>query len=242
MSINQYNPRSRYRHRSIQRFNKAIFFCSVLAGCFALGFFIGGQNAVVQNGTLKMEVEDMTGKIKSLQDELTTVRAESQTSASRYEQLKTQYEKDFPSDGPMRDIVEMVRKQIADGMDPDRLAFVLRSARPPRNCSDPSSKRFMIKTPAYKGSDSLVTVGEGAVVITGIGDSAQSREGHLESWFDPTQPVHLTFKSANGDVEKKSGVLPIQHSMISKGREYRFTLSEGEKSFVKVTFDSCDYP
>jgi hypothetical protein len=30
--------------------------------------------------------------------------------------------------------------------------------------------------------------------------------------------------------------------MIAAGREYRFTLSEGEKSFIKVTFDSCDYP
>ena len=242
MALGQYNPRNRYRDRAIQRFNKTIFVLAAMAGFFALGFFIGGQNAVVQNGTLKLELSDKDARLKTLQDELTTVRAEAQTASSRLEQLKTQYEKDIPQDGPMREIIDMVKSQLDDGMAPDRLTFVLRSARPPRNCSDPSSKRFIIKTPAYKGSESVVTVGEGAVIVSGIGASARTREGQMESWFDPTQSINVTFKTSSGDIEKKSGVLPIQHSIISNGKEYRFTLAEGEKSFVKVTFDSCDYP
>jgi hypothetical protein len=242
MAIGQYNPRNRYRDRAIQRFNKGILFFVAMAACFGFGFFIGGQNAVVQNGTLKMEVEDMSGKLETLQDELTTVRAEAQTATSRLEQLKSIYEKEMPQEGPLREIVEMVRQQIADGMAPERLAFVLKSARPPRNCSDPSSKRFIIKTPAYKGAESIVTVGEGAVVISGKGSSAKTRDGQLESWYDPTQPVDLIFKTSGGETESKSGLLPFQHSIISKGKEYRFTIAEGEKSFVKVTFDSCDYP
>lgn len=242
MSIGQYNPKARYRDRAIQRFNKALLVCVLTGAAFTAGFFIGGQNAVVNNGTLKLEIEDLNGRLKTLQDQLTTVRAEAQTSASRLEQLKSQYEKDLPQDGPMRDIIEMVKKQIDDGMAPDRLAFVIRSARPPRNCSDPTSKRFMIKTPAYKGSDSVVSVGEGAVVISGAGASSKSRVGQVESWFDPTQAIHVTFKTSTGETETKSGVLPLQHSVIAGGKEYRFTLTEGEKSFVKVTFDSCDYP
>lgn len=242
MAIGQYNPRNRYRDRAIQRFNKAVFIFVMMAGCFILGFFIGGQNAVVQNGTLKLELADKEERLKTTQDELTSIRAEAQTATSRFEQLKAQYEKDIPQEGPMRDIIDMVKKQINDGMAPDRLAFVLRSARPPRNCSDPSSKRFIIKTPAYKGSESVVTVGEGAVTVSGVGASARSRDGQMESWFDPTQSVNVMFKTSAGDTEKKTGVLPFQHSVISNGKEYRFTLAEGEKSFVKVTFDSCDYP
>lgn len=242
MAIGQYNPRNRYRDRSVRRFNKALLFATVMGGFFALGFFIGGQNAVVQNGTLKMELADRDDRLKTMQDELTTVRAEAQTATSRLEQLKTQYEKDIPQEGPMREIVDMVRKQIDDGMAADRLAFVIRSARPPRNCSDPTSKRFIIKTPAYKGADSIVAVGEGAVVVSGVGASARSRDGQMESWFDPTQPVNVTFKTSSGESERKSGLLPFQHSVIASGKEYRFTLAEGEKSFVKVTFDSCDYP
>lgn len=242
MVIGQYNPRNRYRDRSIRRFNKVLFSLAMMGGFFALGFFIGGQNAVVQNGTLKLDIADKDIKLKALQDELTTVRAEAQTSTSRLEQLRSQYEKDMPQEGPMREIVDMVRKQIEDGMAADRLAFVIRSARPPRNCSDPSTKRFIIKTPAYKGSESVVSVGEGAVIVSGIGASARSRAGQLESWFDPTQPVNVTFKTSNGEAENKKGTLPFQHSIIASGKEYRFTLAEGEKSFVKVTFDSCDYP
>lgn len=242
MAIGQYNPRNRYRDRAVQRFNKTVLTLAFMAGCFGFGFFLGQQNAVVQNGTLKMEVSDLTTRLKASQDELTSVRAEAQTATSRLEQLRSQYEKDMPQDGPMREIVDMIRKQIEDGMAPDRLAFVIRSARPPRNCSDPSSKRFIIKTPAYKGADSVVSVGEGAVVVSGVGVSAKSRDGQLESWFDPTQSVNVTFKTSNGDVENKGGVLPFQHSIIANGKEYRFTLTEGEKSFVKVTFDSCDYP
>jgi hypothetical protein len=242
MMIGQYNPKARYRERAIQRLNKVLLWAFLMGVSFVFGFFMGGQNAVVQNGTLKLEVDEMTSRLKTLQDELTTVRAEAQTATSRFEQLKSQYEKDIPQDGPMREIVDMVRKQISDGMAPDRLAFVLRSARPPRNCSDPASKRFIIRTPAYKGSDSVVTVGEGAVVISGTGASAKTRNGQLESWFDPTQNIELIFKNANGETEAKIGTLPFQHSVISGGKEYRFTLAEGEKSFVKVTFDSCDYP
>lgn len=129
--IGQYNPKARYRERAIQRLNKVLLWGFLMGVSFVFGFFMGGQNAVVQNGTLKLEVDEMTSRLKTLQDELTTVRAEAQTATSRFEQLKSQYEKDIPQDGPMREIVDMVRKQISDGMAPDRLAFVLRSARPP---------------------------------------------------------------------------------------------------------------
>lgn len=242
MALGNYNPRNRYRDRAIQRFNKTILGCVVLGGCFGLGYYVGQENSVIQNGTLKMEISDMSSRLKTAQDELTAVRAEAKTATSRLEQLRSQYEKDMPQDGPMREIVDMVRKQIEDGMAADRLAFVIRSARPPRNCSDPSTKRFMIKTPAYKGADSTVSVGEGAVIVSGTGPSAKNRQGQMESWFDPTQSVNVVFKTSSGEAENKSGVLPFQHSVIASGKEYRFTLAEGEKSFVKVTFDSCDYP
>lgn len=242
MSYSSYNPRSRYRDRAVKRLNMTILVLIAMGACFGFGFFVGGQHAVVNNGTLKLEVEDLSKRLEETENELTTVRADSQTAVSRYEQLKAQYEKEMPGEGPLREIVEQVRQQIKDGMAPERLAFVLRSARPPRNCSDPTSKRFIIKTPVYKGADSVVSAGEGAVTVVGSGSSARTRDGKVESWFDPTQTVHLTFKTADGEIEKRSGVLPIQHSIISKGKEYRFTMAEGEKSFVKVTYDSCDYP
>jgi hypothetical protein len=240
--LRQYNPKNRYRERAVKRLNKTLLSFVLAGGCLTFGFYMGQQNAIVQNGTLKMELADRETKFKALQDELTTVRAEAQTATSRLEQLKTQYEKDIPQDGGVREIFDMIRKQIDAGMAPERLATIIRSTRPPRNCSDPTNKRFIIKTPVYKGAESTVSVGEGAVIVSGTGASAKNREGGMESWFDPTQPVKLTFKTSSGEVEEKSGLLPLQQSVIANGKEYRFSMAESEKSFVKVTFDSCDYP
>lgn len=242
MSLSSYNPKDRYRERAVKRFNRTLLILFLMGGCAATGYVAGKKNAGMEQGTLKKDIEARETQLKNLQNELTSVRAEAKTATSRLELLRAQYEKDLPQGGPTREIFEMVRKQIEDGMEPDRLAFVIRSARPPSNCTDPSSKRFVIRTPAYNGPSSTVSVGEGTVTISGTGQSARGRDGQAEAWFDPTQKITVTFKTSDGQNEEKSGTLPMQHSVIAAGREYRFTLAEGEKSFVKVTFDSCDYP
>lgn len=242
MTIGRYNPRSRYRERHAKRMN-AILMTVAVTVCFGgLGFWMGRQHAVFQIESLKKDAESAQADAKRLQDELIKVRAESQTASSRLDQLQAQFDQELPAEGPTRALVQLVKKQLDEGMSPERLAFVIRSARPPRNCTDPSTKRFMVKTPAYSGPDSAAVIGEGAVNVSGIGASSRNKDGQLEAWFDPTQPVTVSFKTVAGETEKKNGTLPLQHSLIAAGREYRFTLSEGEKSFIKVTYDSCDYP
>lgn len=242
MSIGRYNPHSRYKQRAANRVNRIVMTLLMLAALMGFGFWMGRQHAVFQIESLKKDAENARADADKMQDELIKVRAESQTANSRFQQLQTQYEQDLPAEGPTRELVQMLRKQLEDGMSPDRLALLIRSARPPRNCSDPSTKRFMVKTPAYTGPDSAAAIGEGAVTVSGIGASSRNNDGQQEAWYDPSQPVTVTFKIAGAELEKKTGTLPLQHSLIAAGREYRFTLSEGEKSFIKVTFDSCDYP
>lgn len=242
MTIGRYNPRSRYRERASKRMNMVVI-SALLAGSFiGFGFWMGRQHAVFQIESLKKETDRAVADAKTMQDELTKVRADAQTANSRLEQLQQQYDQELPKEGPVRELVQLVNKQLQAGMSPDRLSFVIRSVRPPRNCSDPQTKRFMVRTPAYNGPDSVASIGEGAIGVSGIGASARNKQGQMEAWYDPTQPVTVTFKGAGGEIERKTGNLPLQHSQIAGGREYRFTLSEGEKSFIKVTFDSCDYP
>lgn len=242
MTIGHYNPRARYRERASKRMQTTIVSLCIAAALMAFGFWLGRQHVVFQIASLKKEAESARADAKKMQEELVKVRADAQTTGSRLEKLQQQYDADLPEQGPTRVLVQMVREQLESGMSAERLAFVIRSARPPRNCSDPSTKRFMVKTPAYSGPDSAASIGEGAVVVSGIGASSRNKQGQLEAWFDPTQSVTVTFKTSSGESERKVGNLPLQHSLIAAGREYRFTLSEGEKSFIKVTFDSCDYP
>lgn len=242
MTLGRYNPRSRYRERAARRTHMMMLTLLGVAALIGFGFWAGRQHVAFQVESLKKEAQSARSDAKKMQDELVKVRAESQTANSRLEQLQSQYQQELPEQGPLRALVDLVRQQLAEGMPPERLAFLIKSARPPRNCTDPSSKRFMVKTPAYSGPDSAAAIGEGAVSISGIGSASRNKDGALEAWFDPSQQVTVSFKVSGGETEKKTAVLPFQHSLIASGREYRFTLSEGEKSFIKVTFDSCDYP
>ena len=127
------------------------------------------------------------------------------------------------------------------GKDPDRLAFFIRSARPPTGCVDPDSKRFVISTQANNAPKSLVKIADGAVEISGNGISAKNEEGKAEAWYDPAQKVEIFFKH-DEKIEKRKGVLPLRYAVVVKDREYRFTIEPGAKSFAKVTYDSCSYP
>jgi hypothetical protein len=169
----------------------------------------------------------------------------------RYEQLQETFQEAIPN-GSMQSIIELVHKQLEEGMDPQRLEFVIRSARPPRNCTEPETRRFVISTPANKAAESRIEIAEAGISITGAGESARSDKGQPEAWFDSAKPVKLVFTVKGGKqkedgttedlVEQKSGVMPIRHTLVSGLKEYRFSIEEGARSFARVTFDSCDYP
>lgn len=238
--IVDYDPSARYKQRSMQRMVSFFIFLAVVVVSAFIGFWLGGQSAAEQVIKLRNQNETLKTEHDSLQDTVTELRAEAQTANTRYEQVKREYSELIP-EGPMQDLVALVRSQLDKGMDPQRLAFFIRSARPPTDCRDPDTKRFVVSTPAYNGPDSIAAVADGQVRVSAEGSSARNAQGKPEAWFDPAQSVTVTFNTPTGKDVKK-GVLPIQHSVVAGGREYRFTIEEGSRSFAKVVFDSCAYP
>ncbi len=238
--LNDYNPHSRYRERAMQRVSNAIAMIIVIIMSTGVGLWFGKQYAATNQISLQEQVEGLTKQNTELQENVTELRAEAQTANTRYEQIRAEYESQIP-EGPMQDIIKLIREQLGQGMAPERLAFLIRSARPPTGCTEPETKRFVVTTPAYQGPDSAVTVADGHVLVTATGVSAKNDKGAPEAWYDPAQSVTVKFKS--GEVaESKSGTLPLRHSVIVDNREYRFTVEEGSRSFAKVVFDSCAYP
>lgn len=240
MSLNSYNPSSRYRQRSIQKMTGMISMVLVIILSASVGFWMGKQYAAEYEISLREQVRRVTEERETLQQNVTELRAEAQTANTRYEQLLADYNTQIP-EGPMQDLTRLLREQVEQGMDPDRLAFAIKSARPPTDCSEPETRRFIVITPTYSGPDSAVSVADGAIMINGRGVSAQNKDGRPEAWFDPAQPVEISF-IAGGETEVKKGTFPMRHSIIANGREYRFTVEEGAKSFAKIVFDSCAYP
>lgn len=240
MRINSYNPSARYKERAAQRTASTVGMLIVIGLATSVGFWVGKQYGVEQNISLKEQAESLGKERDTLLKNLTELRAEAQTANTRYEQIKAEYNAVLP-EGPMQDLTRLVREQLTQGMAPERLAFVIKSARPPTGCTDPETKRFIVSTPNYTGPESSASVADGTVIIKAKGESASSANGQPEAWFDPAKPVNVTFSSSQGQ-EVKTGNFPIRHSVIAGGREFRFTVEEGAKSFVKVTYDSCSYP
>jgi cell division protein FtsB len=240
MSLSNYNPHMRYKERAAQRTVRFFTMLCIVLFSASVGFWLGKQYAAEQILSLREQISGLTKQSNLLQDSVTELRAEAQTANTRYEQLRAEFDAQMP-EGPMRDLAALIRGQIEQGMDPGRLSFLIRSARPPSDCTEPETKRFVVSTPAYNGPASAVSVAEGAIVITGSGLSAKNERGRPEAWFDPAQPVRIIFKSKQMR-EVKKGPLPIKYSMIAGDREYRFTVEAGARSFAKVIFDSCAYP
>ncbi len=241
MRITPYNPQSRYRKKSANQMAAFFTVLTILGLAFGIGFWMGKQSAGHGERSLKKQLVEVRAERDTLQDTVTEARAEAQTAVARYEQLQSEYNKTVP-EGPMRDLVTMLGQQIEEGRDPKRLAFLIRSARPPRNCTEPETKRFVLTTPTYNGPGGKITLADGALVVTGSGESAVNAKGQPEAWYDPLKKVSIDFIALGGVKETKSGIMPIHHSVVVGAKEYRLTISDAAKSFAKVSFDSCDYP
>lgn len=249
MALNYYDPSSRYRDRSRRR-TKSLFMVMTYAAVFGvIGYYtrqiIHEKNQTAQDKEIvlvRAENEDLHQQIMELTTDL-------QFSVKSYDQLKRRYDEELPEEGKLRDVMDLVKLQLDSGIDADRLSFLIRSSRPPSNCTDAASKRFIVTTPSYKGEKSVANANDtlqgqesNFVKISGVGKSARSEKGTREAWFDASRSISVSFENAEGKVETKQGVLPFQHSVVSGAREFRFSIENGSKSFARVTYDVCDYP
>lgn len=207
----------------------------------ATGFWFGKESVGHNERVLKSNIKELEATNAALEESLIEQRSQAQTATTRFEQLQEQYKAVVP-EGPVQDLLTLLRKQLEEGRDPERLAFLIRSARPPRNCSEPETKRFVVSTPANAAPQSKISVADGRIVVTGLGVSAKSEQGQPEAWYDPTREVALEFYELGGNKVEKKGIFPLHYSMVVGSKEYRFTVTDGARSFAKVTFDSCDYP
>lgn len=238
---NIYNTHNRYKSRNREQFKRFLSTVLFVLLVFLLGLWLGKSNIENKTTLLASQAEERTKMIKTLEGDLIAARAGAQTVEARYQQLQDDVLKELPFDGPLRDLIEELRARLEEGVNPERLSFAIKAARPPQNCTDPQVKRFVASTPNYQGPDSQVEI-KGGVFVLGEGTSAKSDDGAPEAWYNPAKPVKITIKTQAGKSKSKKKTLPFSDTMIAGDKEYRFTFSEGTRSFVKVTYDSCDYP
>lgn len=189
------------------------------------------------------EIAELNGRIETFeaseaqrQDELARLQVTQAAAEEKAEEFRQRYE-DVAPEG-VRAIIAQARTKLDEGLSPDRLAFVISQAEEPRRCSPAETRRFIARTENYDGANTWVRFND-VLTVTGAGKAAS--DGRAE-WFNPENDVTLTFSPLGGKAQDISGRLPLQHAMVFKGREYRFTASPGPRGFIEVTADWCAYP
>lgn len=212
------------------------------AGLWAYG--TGSSLARGEEANLRAEAAQLTETLGVVQAQNIALRGALEAEQAKSADLLALYRRDVPDNETAR-IVELVRGRRAEGVPADRLAEVIRAATAQWRCTaEPVTRRFILRTPltTVPGND-VAGFANGAITVTGTGVSETDTQGRPQAWYDPSQPVTLTFNRIGGGITQDvTGKLPLFHSVVAGDTIHRFSAAPGDRSFVNVTAQSCAYP
>jgi len=211
----------------------------VLVGGY--GYQVGVSANQAWTERLEGDVARVQGDNLALRDRLAEASLRASHAQSALDRLHDRYRAEVPA-GELAALLQQVERQLRDGVDRDRLAFLIEAAGQQPACDGaPVTKRFRPHTQLADGPIGAVRFGD-RITVTATGVSASDASGQLEAWFDPAKPVQLVFRTLDGRALNVDGVLPLRHSMLVDGQEYRFSALAGPTSFVEVTGQVCPVP
>lgn len=229
--------RSRRGQQSWHIWFKLFKFLALVAALGASGFYgflVGQKLSADQIAAAQGEIQRLTASEATREDTAARLQSELDEQKKRADDLAARYAEVAPSED-MKDLTATLRAKLETGLDAKRLAFVIANAERPKRCGGEATKRFMVKTAKFDGAATWVRFSD-IITVTAEGSAAGAEQA-----FDPEKPVTVHFTAIGGKDAQVSGTLPLQHSMVVKGGEYRFTIAPGAKGFVEVTGDRCDY-
>jgi hypothetical protein len=218
-----------------------------LAFIIAIGawsYRTGSSLARQEEARLRAEVTSLTETMETVEERNTALNAALERAQTEKADAEARYARDVP-DAETARIVELVRMRRADGVPADRIAEVVRAVTPQWRCTgDPVTRRFIIRTPltTTPGND-VAGFANNTITVTGTGVSEVDANGRPQSWYDPNQPVTLTFnRIGGGQPQDITGRLPLFYSVVSGNQIVRFSAVPGDRAFINVTGQTCAYP
>ncbi len=184
----------------------------------------------------------LTGELAAVNQTVADLEVQLGNARKSARDWQQKYEADVPT-GALKEVLDLASGKISNGVEMDRLRFLIGSAQNERSCDNaPVTKRFFVGTDLYSGANDSVSYAQSAITITAKGESAKDAAGNVEAWYDSAQPVKVNFTLIGGKSIEESGKLPLHHSVVVNDSEYRFSLTEGPRGFVIISGDRCDYP
>jgi outer membrane murein-binding lipoprotein Lpp len=243
MSLGLHHQRAQSRRRRRWLLFKWFLALAVIAAMGVFSYRTGSELARREVSRLEEEVETLTSADTELRAQNAQLEVEVNAARQRAAQWRERYEKEVPT-GKSRELFMLMREQMDKGADADRIAFMIGEAAKKQSCdASPVTKRFLVRTPLYVGANDSVSFADNAITVTAEGESATNAEGKPEAWYDTAKPVTLKFIELGGTTTEAKGMLPLFHSVVRGGNEYRFSATAADSNgFIIVTSQRCVFP
>jgi len=238
--------RERRRRESARRRLAVVKWLLLIGGLLALGWLAyaaGSELARHDVRKLQEEIGVLEADLAKRTDEVATLRSERDDALERLQVLQGRYDQDVPT-GESRELYALMRQQLQAGVTEDRLRFLIGTAGEAVRCDgNPDQKRFIVQTGLTRGQNDWVAFANNTIVVRAKGDPVLTDNGLKQAWFDETKPVTVRFEKIDGGESEAKGILPLSHSVIRGGHEYRFILAKApSRGFIQVTAERCRLP
>lgn len=192
----------------------------------------------------------MRSELASAEDEKLELIAAKETAEERVRRMAStlgQLENDFQEqvpDGELANLLDVIRTRLNDGMETERLQFLLEAAALERSCDrSTETQPLLVRTPLSTALDNTVGFANNRVVLSAEGQPMRDESGVAMGFFDPDKPIAIRFLMISGEIERVSDRLPLTHSVVVDDDEYQFqVLVDSRRGYLSVTVRRCDYP
>lgn len=236
-----YDSERRYRRRVWGGLVRFVIFVGVVVAAAMTAYEFGAEDIEGQRRLHQEQLLEFEQARSAAEQEAANLRVEVEKARLAVEEWERRYEADVPT-GDRLALLGLVSERLAAGVDPERLAFLIKAAEDKRDCEVVETKRFLVRTPLYDGANTSVTFANEAVAVTGSGESETTDAGLPQAWYDPEKPVSLVFTRIDGQRTEISGTLPLQQSVVHDGVEHHFLIRPGARGFAQVAAERCAYP
>lgn len=236
-----YDSERRYRRRVWGGLVRFVIFVGVVVAAAMTAYEFGAEDIEGQRRLHQEQLLEFEQARSAAEQEAANLRVEVEKARLAVEEWERRYEADVPT-GDRLALLGLVSERLAAGVDPERLAFLIKAAEDKRDCEEVETKRFLVRTPLYDGANTSVTFANEAVAVTGSGESETTDAGLPQAWYDPEKPVSLVFTRIDGQTTEISGTLPLQQSVVHDGVEHHFLVRPGARGFAQVAAERCAYP
>ena len=222
---------------------RLLAYAAVIGAISYWAYNMGGERFANRNRALEQQMTVLEDENRRLRVETDAAVAARAGAVDRASQFQRRYEREVPQ-GEVRDIMGEVRQRLTEGVDPDRISFVIGAVQNETRCApDVTSRRFIVQTPISEGANGSVSFANRAITVTGNGEAALDSNGNAAGWFDTGKSVSLKFAAPGGDSTAVKGLLPLHHAVVLDDKAHRFTITAADtRGFVMVSEQVCDYP